>query len=152
MEAFDWSRTPLGPIEAWSEELRQAVDRATSAATTPGAPTSAAVLDALFSSAPLGLAIWGRDLRFLRVNDSLAEMNGIPAEQHIGRSPAELLPDLSGLDDLMDRWRQMLEDGIPLFNVEVTGSTHAEGHERSWNEHFFPIRLGSEIVGIGAVV
>lgn len=115
-------------------------------------PTPTAVLDALFSSAPLGLAIWDRDLKFIRVNDSLAEMNGFSPEQHIGRSPAELLPGLSGLEDLLASWREMLKTGLPLLNVEVTGATQAVGERRSWNEHFFPIKLGSEIVGIGAVV
>ena len=54
---FDWSATPLGPMETWSDDLRHAVERAVSDRPIERAPTPAAVLDALFSSAPLGLAI-----------------------------------------------------------------------------------------------
>lgn len=149
---FDWSLTPLGPIDSWSSDLRQAVELAMLDRPDESSPPPTAVLDALFSSAPIGLAIWDRDLRFVRVNDSLAEMNGLPPEQHVGRSPADLFPDLNGLDTLIGQWRRMLVTGEPLRDVEVVGATHGAGSDRSWNEHFFPIRLERDIVGIGAVV
>jgi PAS domain S-box-containing protein len=149
---FDWSATPLGPVDTWSDDLRQAVDRARSKRPTERAPTPAAVLDALFSSAPVGLGIWDRDFRFVRVNDSLAEMNGISPDQHIGRHPADLFPDIAGIDNLLDQWRSMLATGVALRDIEVVGATHGGGAARSWNENFFPIRVEREIVGIGAVI
>ncbi|NJR80005.1 sensor histidine kinase [Sphingomonas corticis] len=149
---YDWSSTPLGSIDSWSDDLRQAVERAILPRPVEDSPPPTAMLDALFSAAPIGLAIWDRDLRFVRVNDSLAEMNGLSPAQHIGRSPADLFPDLAGLDALLDQWRAMLETGEPLRDVEVVGSTQGLGGGRSWNEHFFPIRVDRAIIGIGAVV
>ncbi|USI74764.1 sensor histidine kinase [Sphingomonas morindae] len=153
MIAFDWSHTPLGPVEHWSEPLRAAVTDALRDRRVATTPSPAAALDALFSAAPLGLAIWDRDLRFVRVNASLAEMNGLSPEAHIGRTPKELLPGIEGLDALMARWREILATGEAWHDVEVFGQTPAApSRARSWTEHFFPIRSGAEIVGIGAVV
>jgi PAS domain S-box-containing protein len=150
--SFDWSQTPLGPRDQWSASLRQAVDGALSVSENE-APSPAATLDALFTAAPLGLAIWDRNFRFVRVNDSLAEMNGLSPEEHVGRLPQELLPDIAELDQMVGQWREILRTGEPWLNVEVQGGTPAAPDQlRNWTEHFFPIRSGEEIVGIGAVV
>ena len=43
------------------------------------------MLDAVFARAPVGLALYDRDLRLVRINDHLAEINGLPAAEQIGR-------------------------------------------------------------------
>jgi PAS domain S-box-containing protein len=155
---FDWSGTPLGPVDTWSDRLRAAVDdavrrRDVAADVEMQSLSPAAVLDALFDAAPLGLAVWDNDLRFVRVNRSLADMNGLPIEAHIGRTPAEILPDIAGIDELLKRWRHVLDSGTPWLNVEVHGGTPgADDKNRTWNEQFFPVRAGDRIVGLGAVV
>lgn len=112
-----------------------------------------AQLEALFQSAPVGLAFWDRDLRFVRLNRWLAEVNGLPVEAHIGRSPTELFPGLEGLKEIQRRWHDILESGEPLIGAEVTGETPAApGVRRHWREDFFPVRRGGAVVGIGAVV
>jgi PAS domain S-box-containing protein len=112
-----------------------------------------ALLDAIFASAPIGLAFWDRDLRFVRVNERLAEINGIPVAGHLGKRPDELLPDLADVPALMERWRELLRTGESLNGVEIVGSTPARpGEVRSWSEDFFPVRIDAEIVGLGAVV
>lgn len=153
--AFDWSATPLGAAEHWSPTLRAAVIESLAPAgdATVPVPTAAAALDALFDAAPLGLGLWDRELRFVRVNASLAQMNGLPPEAHLGHTPRELLPEIGGIDALEERWRAIIATGEPWFDVEVHGGTPANtDKERSWREHFFPIRNGDAIVGLGAVV
>src|SRR5204863_467079 len=49
------------------------------------AEQNAAELDELLTTAPVGIAFWDRELRFVRVNDALAAMNGLPVEAHPGR-------------------------------------------------------------------
>jgi PAS domain S-box-containing protein len=163
---FDWSTTPLGPAGGWSDELRGAIANALGRPVAASAEprdiddaddadplTPAVILDALFGAAPLGIGIWDRDLRFVRVNATLAAMNGVPVEAHTGRLPAEILPDVQALDGVMERWRHILATGEPWLDVELRGSTPAApDEERIWNEQFFPIRSGADIVGVGAVV
>jgi PAS domain S-box-containing protein len=112
-----------------------------------------ALLDVIFASAPIGLAFWDRELRFVRVNERLAEINGIPVAEHLGKRPDELLPDIPDVPALMEQWRELLRTGEPLNGVEIVGSTPARpGEVRSWSEDFFPVRIGQQVVGLGAVV
>ncbi len=111
---------------------------------------SNALLTTLFDSAPVGLGYLDTELRFVRVNDRLAETNGIPAEQHRGRTPAELLPDLDGVEAEM---RRVLETGVPLLEDEITGETPAApGRRRTWLASYYPVRSGDTVLGIGVVV
>lgn len=126
--------------------------RARSAAAEPPDREATAQLDALFSAAPVGLGFWDTSLRFKRLNGKLAQMNGLPAEAHLGRRPDELFPNIQALDTIMERWRQLLATGMPWTNVEVTGTTRASSGTRIWREHFFPVAIDSTIVGLGAVV
>lgn len=112
-----------------------------------------ALLDAIYASAPVGLGFWDRELRFVRVNQRLADMNGLPIEAHIGKTPRELLPDISDIGTLMDQWRAILSGGVPSVTVEVSGATPAApGVTRYWLEHFFPVRQSGEIIGVGGIV
>lgn len=112
-----------------------------------------AILASFFDAAPIGLAVWDRDLRFRRVNAKLAEINGLPEAAHIGRRPDELLGDLEGLDAVLARWRRVIESGEPWLDVEISGETPARpGETRHWREHFFPVRAGGRITGLAAVV
>ena len=112
-----------------------------------------AVLDAMSDSAPIGLAFLDRDLRFRRINSRLAEMNGLPAADHIGKRADEVLPGVEGLAEIVRRWEEILKTGEPWLDVDVLGETPAQpGVPRSWSEHFFPVRVEGEIVGLGVVV
>jgi PAS domain S-box-containing protein len=107
-------------------------------------------LEAVYAEAPLGLGMLDLNFRFVRINEALAEMNGFSANQHLGRSVWELVPTLR--DAAEPLLRQVLESGAPLRNIEIHGTTPAKpGQMREWREHFYPIKSGEEIVGIGIV-
>src|SRR5579871_6775861 len=55
---------------------------------------SLTLLEVLQESAPVGVAMVDRDLRVVRMNRVLAEVNGAPVEEQIGRRVAELVPDI----------------------------------------------------------
>jgi PAS domain S-box-containing protein len=115
------------------------------------AQEASALLDTLLEGAPVGVAVFGRDLRYRRVNAALAAINGIPAEQHVGRRADELLPAVSGVEGAL---RRVLETGEPLRDLEVRGETPARpGVERTWIVGYYPVRhRDGEIVGLGATV
>lgn len=109
-------------------------------------------LQATFAGSPNGLAIFDRDGRFVRVNQALAEMNGIPAEDHVGRTIEAILPGL--WKDVEPTFRELLSGAAPYFQFELTAATPAtQGEEHVWLETWFPIttRKG-EITGVSAVV
>src|SRR5690242_14618521 len=59
-----------------------------------------AQLDVLWD-APIGIVYLDRDLRYVRVNAALAEMNGAPAEAHLGKTVAEVLPPGEGTESII---------------------------------------------------
>ena len=65
-------------------------------------------IDPLFATAPVGLGSWDRELRYVRVNRALAEMNGLSPEEHVGRRLEEVVP---GLDQLVDIYRRVVATG-----------------------------------------
>ncbi len=110
-----------------------------------------AELQALYAQAPLGLGMLDRDFRFVRINAALAEINGAPAADHVGRSAWDLLPDLQASAEPV--LRRVLETGEAERDVAVRGTTPAQpGVEREWREHFYPIVATSgAVIGIGIV-
>lgn len=110
-----------------------------------------ALLDSLFESVPMGLAFLDTDLRFTHVNRALADINGLPPESHTGKRPAELLPDLEGIEALEDLGRNILQDGNPVLNREVQGHTPASTENKVWKAHYFPVHQQKKIVGLGTI-
>lgn len=51
-------------------------------------------LRAIYDGAPAGLCFLDRDLRYVSINRRLAEMNGASIEDHLGRTPREMVPEL----------------------------------------------------------
>src|SRR5204862_7278339 len=54
---------------------------------------SLAVLDSVFAAAPVGMALMDTAFRYVRVNEALARMNGVPAPGHVGRTLRDVLGD-----------------------------------------------------------
>ncbi len=97
-------------------------------------------LEALYSCLPLGIAYMDRELRFLRVNERLAAMNGRSLEDHIGRSLYEVVPGLAV--KLESIYRELYRSGRPILDVEISGATPAEPDAlRHWLVNFYPVRL-----------
>jgi PAS domain S-box-containing protein len=114
--------------------------------------STAGLLDVIFEHAPVGLALLDSNARYVRVNDRLAEINGLPAAAHVGRAIAELLPDLA--PHMQDDVRRVARTGEPLIEVEVSGETPAQpGSAREFVASYWPVRTpGDEVLGVGIVV
>ncbi|WP_335980646.1 SpoIIE family protein phosphatase [Streptomyces sp. CA2R106] len=107
-----------------------------------------ASLDALFDSSPLGVAILDRDLRYVRVNDALAAMNGMPREEHLGLRVNELL-DGATARELATIQQHVLRTGKPVVDVVAPGP-NGRGH-RSLSYHRLVDRAG-RVLGVSATV
>ncbi len=106
-----------------------------------------------FRHGPHRPRVWDHDLRFVRVNKRLAEINGVPPEAHIGKRPHEILPEIDNIEDIYARWREIFATGKSWNGIEVKGATPAApGLIRTWEENFYPIKVEGRVVNIGAVV
>ena len=90
-----------------------------------------AELDAVFRSAPLGLAFVGPDLRFLRANDALAEMDGRPAAEHPGRNLGEVIDEPQEIEAALQR---VIDTGEPVLDRYLVRT------ERTFLASCFPVR------------
>jgi PAS domain S-box-containing protein len=108
-------------------------------------------LDAIFDAAPVGLGLWDRELRFVRVNRALAELNGVPVEAHPGRTIAEVLPGLE--PKVVEVLDGVLRTGRPRVGVESTEAGRGPHGVVHWRASYFPVRTrDGEVLGVGAVV
>ncbi|MEU9799108.1 SpoIIE family protein phosphatase [Streptomyces sp. NPDC051000] len=104
---------------------------------------SLVALQSLFTQSPIGLATLGPDLRFLRVNDALARMNGVSAAEHLGRRLTEVVPGVNAAA-LEATMRQVLDGGTAVVDVRRTGRTPADpDHDRTWSCSYAPLLDGS---------
>jgi PAS domain S-box-containing protein len=110
-------------------------------------------LDRLYQTSPAGLAFIDRELRFVRINKTLADITGLPVAAYIGRSVREILPA-----DLADRLepiiRHVVEEGQPAMNVEISGDPLEEhDNARSWLANYYPLKnREGTVLGVNAVV
>ncbi|MEV6357795.1 SpoIIE family protein phosphatase [Streptomyces hydrogenans] len=98
-----------------------------------------AAMESLFTQSPIGLALLGPDLRFLRVNDALARMNGVTAAEHVGRRLTEVVPGVNAvsLESLM---RQVLDSRTPVIDARRVGRTPADpGRDHIWSCSYAPL-------------
>ena len=116
------------------------------------AEESYAQLDTLLVSAPVGIGFWDRDLRFVRVNEALAAINRLPAEEHVGHTLAEVIPQLA--PRLEPLYRQVLVSGEPIVHTESTDATGEQiGDRRHWLSSYYPVRAPEgDVIGVGAVI
>ena len=116
------------------------------------AKRTAALLDSLYDSAPIGLGFWDRDLRYVRVNDALAAINERPPEDHLGRTFAEVVPHLApALESIA---RRVLETGEPVTALEMAAGTPSDPTaQRFWLTSYYPVLdRDGDALGVGAVI
>ena len=108
-------------------------------------------LEATYADAPIGLCAFDTSLRWVRINDWLARLNGIPPAMHIGHTVRELLPQIA--DVVEPILLRVLATGEPVRDFELSGETPADpGNVRHWVEQFHPLRHeDGTVVGVNVV-
>jgi PAS domain S-box-containing protein len=119
------SHRPAGAQTSAPEQLRDAL----------------AALEGLFTQSPIGLAMLGADLRFLRVNEALARMDGVPVAEHVGRRVTEVAPGTGALESVM---RQVLDQGEAVVDFRLAVPSAADPRQRrTWSCSYAPLLGGA---------
>jgi PAS domain S-box-containing protein len=111
-----------------------------------------AALESLLVHAPVGFAFFDRELRFVRVNEVVARINGLPVQAHIGRTVGEIAPINAGtVEPVLE---QIFRTGEPVVNLEIAGEApSAPGERRTWLAGFYPVRRPDGAISwVGIVV
>ncbi|GHE61463.1 hypothetical protein GCM10014715_13580 [Streptomyces spiralis] len=100
----------------------------------PGRPvdkTSAAMLEALFTSSPVGLHLLDTDLRVVRLNTATPAMQGVHLDDLVGRPVREVYHMVED-GDMETVLHQVLETGEPLWQrivrAQIKGEPPEERH------------------------
>lgn len=98
-----------------------------------------AELEQVYRDSPIGLFSFDRRFRFLRINDRMARINGLPIKDHIGRTMRDVVPHLAaGLEQVM---RPVLDEGTPVLGLEIRGRTRSQPDKDCvWIVNYFPMR------------
>lgn len=107
-------------------------------------------LQALYDGAPAGLAFLSRDLRFVSINQQLADINGFSIEEHRGRLVSEMVPAI--YPQIESPLRCALA-GESVTNLEVTRPARQAEDEEGFLVSYLPAfdELG-EVVGVSVAV
>ncbi|MBW4522910.1 MAG: PAS domain-containing protein [Scytolyngbya sp. HA4215-MV1] len=97
-----------------------------------------AEIEAIYATAPVGLCVLDTQLRYIRINEYLAEINGFTIEQHIGQTVQEILGALGNIQAQF--FQEVMEKGVPVLNQEVHGCLPKEPDiERDWLVNYYPL-------------
>jgi len=89
------------------------------------------LLDSMLANAPIGLAFFDRNCRFVRVNRFFAEMTGAPLSSHLGRTLPELLPQPVARE-LENAVLRVFADEAPVRNLELSSPAQSGKPSRPW--------------------
>jgi PAS domain S-box-containing protein len=98
-----------------------------------------AILDALFTQSPIGVAVYDTQLRLVRANPALERIHGVPNDRLLGHRIGAVLPalDVTGIES---RLATVLETGLPVVGTEHRGRTPADpGRDHVWMTSSFAL-------------
>jgi PAS domain S-box-containing protein len=106
-------------------------------------------LGELYRNATIGIWEYDRELRYVRVNQALANIHGLPIEAHIGKRPNEILP-IWPFEALL---RQVIETGQPVHGRETrAGRWLPPDQQRDWVVSYYPLHdAAGGVRGVGAI-
>lgn len=116
-----------------------------------GSEEALGLVEAILSSAPVGIAVFDLDLRYVRVNAAYAEVSGVAPEAHVGGRLGDVvpLPYEVGAD-----LRRVVTTGRTILNraVEVP-DRRRPGLPRHFDVSYYPVRTTAGVlVGAGVTV
>lgn len=109
-----------------------------------------AQLQAVYDGAPVGLAFIDREMRYLNLNRRLANMNGRPMEDHLGRTVAEVIPEIY---PSIDPYLRRALAGEAITGVELVLPPQGTNPARTILLSYEPaLDEAGEVVGISVVL
>ncbi len=109
-------------------------------------------MDQLYEMAPVGLELLDRDLRIVRMNARLATIDGISVAAALGRTIAEVVPQLAA--NIAVVVERVFASGEPILEVPMQGTTPASRTDlRDWLVSYYPVKSSDGATRyVGAVV
>ena len=135
-------------LEMSNQELHEAAQETLSAHRDK--EVAQLLLDEVLTQAPVGIGVFDEELRFVRVNATLASMNGAPMSLHVGQRVSAVAPEKGCVDEA--QLGRVLATGETLAEQRSSSGTEG-GSKRHWLTNYFPVRgTQGEVTGVGVIV
>jgi PAS domain S-box-containing protein len=110
------------------------------------------LLDSMLAYAPIGLALFDRNCRLVRINQVFAGMTEVPLSRHLGRTLPDVLPQPIA-QDLKNAVQLVLDGEKPVQNLELSGQRGKPPQPWTWLISAYPVRTTHQQVRwVGMVV
>jgi PAS domain S-box-containing protein len=96
------------------------------------------LLDSMLANAPIGLAFFDRNHRFVRVNQVFADLCGVPLSRHLGRTIVELLPEPVA-EELEGAVERVFAEQEAVRDLELSGQDGESGRRWTWLASAYPV-------------
>ncbi|MFE3112555.1 SpoIIE family protein phosphatase [Kitasatospora indigofera] len=112
-----------------------------------------AILNGFFSQSPIGMAVYDPDLRFVRLNEALARINGMPVGDHLGRRISSILPGINSAE-IEQVMRRVLTTGRPVVDARSHGRTPGDPRrDRAWSASYFRLEdTTGRVLGVSSSI
>jgi formate hydrogenlyase transcriptional activator len=108
------------------------------------------LLETVSSASGVGLCVLDTGFRYIAINNTMAEMNGVPAQAHLGKNVREILGDFAELVE--PQFVSVINTGQAVLNREISAVLPNRTEAGHWIEHYVPIRDAAGLVAqIGVV-
>ncbi len=97
------------------------------------------LLDSMLANAPIGLAFFDRNYRFVRVNQVFADLTGVSLSRHLGRTLLELMPPAIA-HEIEAAVVRVFTTEEPVRNLELGGPKGPKGGPWTWLVSAYPIK------------
>lgn len=97
-----------------------------------------AILDQSIMKSPIGFALLDKKLRYIRINERLAEINDISVGEHLGRTFRSIRPEYA--DDVEVVFARIFETGESRINIPVTTYNKKKETEVFGLVSYYPVK------------
>lgn len=121
------------------EDVTQLVEAQASALSLERVAAASRVeIERLYETAPIGMALIDCERRYRRINASLAAYNGVPQDDHLGRTITEMLPEIGPrLDGVLD---EVFATGRGVTDWELSAPAPQDAdHEETFELDIYPL-------------
>ncbi|HEY9808766.1 MAG TPA: PAS domain S-box protein [Halomicronema sp.] len=107
-------------------------------------------LNNLFSSSSFGIAVVDKELRFLEINQTLADIHGIKPAQHLGKTYRQTLPHLAPtLEPLLNK---VLRSRTKTAYSQIITTSDDPENKRYWQLTVFAIEESPQVINCAGIL
>jgi len=96
------------------------------------------LLRTVSNASGVGLCVLDTELRYVAINNTMAQMNGVPAQAHLGKTIRDVLGDFSELVE--PQFAGVISTGQAVLNREISAVLPTRTEPGHWIEHYVPIK------------